>query len=338
MQGRRILGAALAVAALLAVPASARAAISATATGDDGNPAALSEAAPLALRNMDVQVNAHVDAADGLRWSLSVTGPDNVAAATPSSCNITQYTQDVRKYVTFRGNGAYTVLVQVFSDTACTKQTKQVVFQYAVGASVAIAQPGGPGLTRQPNSYATITQALGFTQNPGATTYDIQYAKGGVVGADGALSGPVQPAFLNRTTGNIEVGLREPGDYVFVARARNGDYYSPWSAPVTLRMVAPFDLLSVRAIDARGPSFKLRGTLREAYAAGGKVTVAMASGKKGKKFRTMGKAKINSKGVWTLRFTQRKYGYYRVRYSFSGNASVLKGAMYEVVRIRRVFG
>ena len=93
-----------------------------------------------------------------------------------------------------------------------------------------------------------------------------------------------------------------------VARGRNGDYYTPWSAPVTFKLLAPFDMSSVSAIDSRGPSYRLRGTLDEPYAAGGRVTVAIAKGKNGKKFRTLGKAKVNSKGVWTLRFTVRKRG------------------------------
>ena len=70
--------------------------------------------------------------------------------------------------------------------------------------------------------------------------------------------------------------------------------------------------------------------MREPTAAGGRVTVAIAKGKNGKKFRTLGKARINSKGVWTLRFTVRKYGAYRMRYSFAGNATVVKGASVRV--------
>ena len=69
--------------------------------------------------------------------------------------------------------------------------------------------------------------------------------------------------------------------------------------------------------------------------AGGKVTVAVAKGKKGKKFRTLGKAKVNSKGVFKLRF-RLSLGTYRVRYSFAGSSTVAKGTVYEVVKIRRI--
>ena len=123
-----------------------------------------------------------------------------------------------------------------------------------------------------------------------------------------------------------------------VARARNGDYYSPWSAPVTLKL-----FVAVRHVERHGrrrPRTELQAARHAArrVGAGGRVTVAIAKGKKGKRFRTMGKAKVNSKGIWTLRFTVRKYGYYRVRYSFAGTALVPRGAIYEVVRIRRIFG
>ena len=47
----------------------------------------------------------------------------------------------------------------------------------------------------------------------------------------------------------------------------------------------------------------------------GKVTVAVAKGKKGRRFRTLGKAKVSSKGVFKLRFRLTKTGYYRLRYA-----------------------
>jgi hypothetical protein len=326
--------------AVLSVPASARAALSVTATGDDGNPAALTPGAPLALRQMDVKVIARADAAEGYRWSIRVLGPDQVQASTGSTCNRVDFSPEETEFVNYRGNGTYTIGLAFYAqaDTACAQPTKQVTYQYTVGASVAIGQPPGAGLTRQPGSLSLLNHELAFTPNPGAITYEIQYAKGGVVGPDGAIQGVSTPAYLNRTTGKIEISSREPGDYVIVARAKNDDYYTAWSAPVTFKLLAPFDLVSVSAVDARGPSFKLRGTVREPTAAGGRVTVAIAKGKRGKKFRTLGKARVNSKGVLTLRFTVRKYGNYRVRYSFSGNARVLKGAAYESVRIKRVYG
>ena len=67
------------------------------------------------------------------------------------------------------------------------------------------------------------------------------------------------------------------------------------------------------------------------------MTVAVAKGKKGKQFRTLGKAKINSKGVFKLRF-RLSLGTYRMRYSFTGSSTVAKGTVYETIRIKRVIG
>ena len=83
--------------------------------------------------------------------------------------------------------------------------------------------------------------------------------------------------------------------------------------------------------DWRGPSYQVRASCGETTA-GGRVTVAAAKGKKGKRFRTLGKAKVNSKGVFKLRFRLAR-GTYRMRYSFKGNSTVARGSVYEVVRI-----
>jgi hypothetical protein len=341
MQGRWILAAAVAAMAWLLVPASAGAALSATITGDDGQPMPLNAAAPVTLRNMDPAVVTNQDAAEGYRYTVAVLGPDNVPVASGQTCTRTEYSPENKEFVNYRGNGTYTVIVRFFSDvndTTCAKAPREVRFAFNLAASVAIGQPPGAGLTRRPGEFSLLKHELDFTPNPGAVTYEIQYAKGGVVGADGAIQGVSQSAYLNRTTGKIEITSRLPGDYVMVARAKNDDYYTAWSPPVSFRLYAPFDMTNVYAVDARGPSFKLRGSVREPTAAGGRVTVSIAKGKHGKKFRRLGKARVNSKGVWTLRFKVRKYGNYRMRYSFSGNATVLKGSAYESVRIKRVLG
>jgi hypothetical protein len=219
-------------------------------------------------------------------------------------------------------------------DTACTTAKPAQVYSWTVSAGVAIAQPAGPLMTRPGNSFSTNTQQLDFTQNPGAVIYEIKYALGGVLAPDGSISGPVQDAFLNRTTGKVELFQRTPGTYLIVARAKSGDYFTPWSAPATLRLVAPFDLASTTFPDARGPSYQVRGTVGET-SAGGRVIISAAKGKQGKRFRTLGRAKVNAKGVFQLRFRLRKLGFYRLRFSYRGSSTVAPGTVVEVVRIRR---
>ena len=322
----------------LAAPASAGAAVTGTVTGDDGNPVALS-ATPLTLRNMNVTAVSRVAATDGASFKAVAIDPNGVPAESGSPlCWNTKYINEDKHFVDYRGNGTYTLRISVYSDTACKTLKRTVNFQWTVAASVGIVPPPGPLFTRAKDSLSTNVQQLGFTGNPGAVSYEVKYAKGGVVQPDGSISSPaLKDAFVNRSTGTVEIiGAREPGDYVIVARAKSGDYYTPWSAPVTFRLIAPFDLASRTFPDRRGPRYKVRGVVREPSAAGSRVTIAVAKGKKGKRFRTLGKPKVNSKGVFKLKFTIRKRGTYRLRYSFRGNATVARGAVYEVIKIRRV--
>ena len=334
MTFRKILLAALGCAAL--TPATASAAITAQVTGDAGSPVALSAGgAAVAIRNMDVQALSHVDdAADARSFKTTVTDGAGVGASTPSPCWISRFSADDKRFVDYHGNGTYKLTLTTFSDNDCKSNAKQYTYLWTVGAGVGLGQPAGAFLTRQPNSFSTITQAIDFAGNPGASSYEFKYALGGVVTADGSISGPVKDAFLDSTTGKVQMIERTPGSYVMVARARSGDYYSPWSAPITIALVAPFDLSSTSFPDSIGPTYQVRGIVGET-SAGGRVTVSAAKGRKGGRFRTLGRAKVNGKGVFKLRFRLRKLGVYRIRYSYKGSATVAAGRVTEVVRIRR---
>lgn len=54
-----------------------------------------------------------------------------------------------------------------------------------------------------------------------------------------------------------------------VARAKSGEYFSPWSAPVAVNAITPFDLDGITFPDSRGPSHLLRGTVRDKTIRGG---------------------------------------------------------------------
>jgi hypothetical protein len=338
MDSGRKLFAALVAAVALCAPATADAAVSATVTGDDANPVALTPGTPLGIRNMYAQATGHVDLVDAKSFIVKVVGPDGVAAATDSPCWDTRYTNDSKRFVDYRGNGNYTMTVNTFTDTACSAGPKVVTYVWTVNASVAISPPAPVMMTRAANSFSTITQQFNFAGNPGASGYEIKFAKGAVLQGDGSLSSPaLKDAFLNTTTGKVElIGAREPGTYTIVARARYGSYLSPWSPPANFTLIAPFDLSSRSFPDSRGPSYQVRAIVGEP-SAGGRVTVAAAKGKKGKKFRTLGKGKVNSKGVFKVRFHLPR-GTYRIRYSFKGSATVAKGTVYEVIRITRRLG
>jgi len=326
---------AVAFAALALLPASASAA-SVTVTGDDGNPLEINTSAPTAIRQLDVQYAVTFAASDQAYHKTTVVGPDGAVASSGSSCFPKSAITNVSRYVDYRGNGDYAVVVQTFTNSACTAGAKEGRYLFSINAGTSITPPGGIVLTRQPNSFSTITHKVPVALNPGGLSYEVKYARGGVLGADGGISGPSSDAFLDRNTGLADARFTEPGQYVMVARIKRGDYYTPWSAPISFAVKAPFDLSYVGFPDSRGPSYKLRATLRDAFARGSRVTVYYAKGKKGGKFRKLGRSsKINGKKRFTLRFKLRKPGVYRLQYRFKGSSLVLGGKITEAIRIRR---
>jgi len=326
---------AIAFAALALLPATASAA-TVTVTGDDGNALPINTSAPTAIRQLEVQYAVTFAASDGAYHKTTVIGPDGNAASSGSSCYPKSAIGNVSRYADYKGNGNYAVVVQTYTNSACTAGAKEARFLYSVGAGTAISPPSGIVLTRQPNSFSTITHKVPVALNPGGLAYEVKYARGGVIGPDGGISGPSADAFLDRNTGIADARFTEPGSYVMVARIKDGDYYTPWSAPINFQVKAPFDLSYVGFPDQSGPSYKLRAILRDAYARGKRVTVYYAKGKKGGKFRKLGRSsKINSKRAFTLRFTMRRPGTYRLQYRFKGNSLVLGGKITQRIKIRR---
>lgn len=325
---------ALTGAAALA-PAAATAA-TATVTGDDG--ASVSITPGLTVRNMSPSVG-YTLAANERYINATVTGPDGAQAETPRGC--TSFVSN--SGVDYRGNGIYTVTVQAFpqNDFDCsTPVGPPVISQFTVNATVSLTSPAGRILIRPPNSFTTRVIPVAIGLNPGALATEVRYARGGVVGADGAISGPSESAFVDSATGTVPLRLTKPGRYVVVARqegfATSGDYFTPWSPPAFITAVAPFDLEGVTFPDARGPSYSVRGQVRE-RSARGSVVVSLGRGKKGP-YRSLGRAKIRANGTFLKNFTERRFGTYRVRYRFTGSATTAGGIVVQRVSItRRVF-
>lgn len=336
--GRKLVAAVVSAATMMCAPAAAQAAVTASVTGDGGTPVALVENGSVAIRNMDVRAYVHVDDSPDTRsYQWQVLDASGTGATTLSGCWPASAVPDDSRLVTYRGNQSYTLKLNLYPMKSCAGTAKTAVYSWSTAATVSLGQPAGTLLIRRPNSFSTITQQLDFAGTPGAVSYEIKYAKNAAVAGDGSITGlNVQDAYLDRTTGKVQVYSREPGSYLVVARAKNGDYTTPWSAPVSMRLQQPFDVLSGSFPDRRGPSYQLRTVMRDGAAAGSRVRVAIAYGKKGKKFRTVGSGKVSSKGVFKVRFTVRKLGWYRVRYAFSGNANVAKGSSYAQIRFRRV--
>lgn len=332
----RIAAAAVALVAS-AVGAASASAATVTVTGDDGNPVTLAPGVPATIRNMDVDFGVAL-AATEKGYAISVAGPV-APAASPRTCS----SGSVPLSIDYQGNGTYTATVTTYTDTLCKAGAKASTYAVVINAGTALQAPTGKLLTRKPGDFASIQYTIPISLNPGALTHEVRMAAGGVILPDGSISGGGSELFADRQTSTVSVRFNDPGTYVFVARAKAfsgaaGQFYSPWSPPITAQVLAPFDFISSPSFpDSRGPVYKIRATLRE-KAARGKVRILMARGTKGGKFRSIGKAKIRRGGVITKTFTQHRTGKYRIRYVYKGNKSVAAGSVTQKIRIsRRVF-
>jgi hypothetical protein len=320
----------VALTAAAALPATASA-MSVTVTGDDGNPIPLN--GEVTIRNMEAKVAIVRSSGEDVRFSATFVGPDGANVAPPVSC----VRSTIPRIMDYRGNGAYTIQVRTYNepDSSCTMpplEDQPLTYRYTVNAGVAVTPPPGRVLIREPNRSLIRPVAVPVSSNPGATQYEVRYAAGGVVGPDGAISGPSTQALRTRAT-NVPLRLTKPGRWTVVARVKNGDFFSPWSAPAFVDAVAPFDLRSARALDSRGPSYRISATVRERSAAGSRVRLAYARGTKGGKYRSLGRVTIDDKGVFTKRFTLRRSGTYRLRFVHPGSATVARGVVVRQLRV-----
>jgi hypothetical protein len=318
-----------------AATASAAQAATVSVTGDDGNPVPIAQGAPVTIRNMEPSVQIAFPPATA-NYSSTVTGPDGTAVSPAQDCYITSPTT---RFVAWRGNGNYTVTITNYAkaDTNCATPTSTESYVFTIASSVTLTAPPLPFLIHPPNSFSSTTLSIPVGLNPGASTYEVQYAPGGVVAPDGSISGPSSEGFVNTTTGTVDVTLPTAGTWTMVARAKNGDFYSAWSAPILIKAIEPFDLNRVTFPDSRGPSYRLVGYLKDKQIRG-KVSLAMARGTKGGTYKSLGTVTITSKGTFSKRFTQHKTGTYRLRIHYKGGALAPAMSIVSKVRItKRVY-
>ena len=173
---------AIAFAALALLPATASAA-SVTITGDDGNPVPLNTTAATGVRTVDIKYDATFGSTDGAYHKTTVLGPDGNPASTGSNCYPKSAIANVGRYVDYKGNGNYTVVVTTATNDTCTAGVKETRFPFSINASTAITAPAKTLMMRQKNSFATITHQLPVALNPGTIVYEVKYARNGVLGA-----------------------------------------------------------------------------------------------------------------------------------------------------------
>ena len=335
---RRGLTLAAALTALAAAAPAAADAATVTVTGDDGNPVAVTAAAPPTIRNMRPAVGVAFAPGDG-RYTLTVTTAGGLAASQGASCR--SRASGGPYSVDYAGNGAYAITVTNFApdDFACATPLSRESFAFAIVAGTVLEQLKLPFLLREPGSFSTNVLGLRLLLNPGADSHEVRFAQNGTVGPDGAIVGNSAEASADRMTGVTQLRFANPGFYTVVARPKrfvgSGQIGAPWSAPVRVLVLAPFDVSGgLRFLDSRGPSYRVRIQLRE-KSARGRVSVALARGRTGGKYRSMGSARISSSGTVTKRFKAGRTGSYRLRFTYRGAGAIGGGRVTFPIRIKR---
>jgi hypothetical protein len=333
---RALLTVSAAIASAAIAPAVANAAVSATVSGDDGNPLALG--GTLNIRNMSPQVVLSGTASD--HWTATITGPNGVPVAPSVTCFQT-LANSVTANPDYIGNGTYTVTITNYAANCSTVMSTQTL-PFTITASTAITSPPTAQLTRQPGSFVTNTIPLPIDLNPGALATDAFVAINVAANPDGSLPGTPTPLFPDSTTRTVGVPLdKGPGTYVIAARAKgftgsNGQFFSPWATPAAIRAFDPFDLKSFVWTDASNtrtsPSYRFKATIA-ATSATGRVNLAIARGMKGK-YHSLGTVKIR-KHAFSKRFKLKKTGKYRIRFKYKGNSTVAGGFEVRTFQITR---
>jgi hypothetical protein len=321
---------ATASAALLAATGAATAgAANVTVTGDDGNPLPLSPTATATIRTIAPVVDVAQPPGAG-RYAVTVTDPAGNAAAAPTACE--EPTRATRTGFPYRGNGVYTVSVTSYLPTDLTCQTPigpPEGFRFKVDDGVVVHRRS-PFVLRAPGSTRPAPLALPVALAPGADRHEVRFARNGKVGRDGAIRGRSQAGDVNVAARAATLTFTRPGVYTVVARGLRNGIGTPWSKPVTIRVLAPFDLRSHRWTDRTGPRFGLVAQVRE-RSARGRVTVALARGRG--PFRTLGRATISRSATFAASFTAARAGRYRLRFTYGGSRTVARGTALVTLRV-----
>ncbi len=324
--------------AALVFPAAAGAA-TVTITDDAGQPVQLAEGSPLSLRQM-APVATPAFSASEKRYTLAIIGPDGKEASLGIRCASTDNSQPADK-ITYAGNGAYSIQLITYpdqNDVYCEGPSTTQNFGITINASVTLTGPASPLLYR-PRGGSRIDQAFQYDLNPGASSFRIVWAYNAVLGANGAIVGEYprddyQERLASIPNGNWTIAFPRAGIATVVAAAEAGNGTSPYSAPLVLKLIGPFDWSSTPSwSDGRGPSYTISGEVAEPGIVGQKISVSIAKGSG--KFKPLKTITIPASRRFKLTFKQRKTGKYRFKYVFKGSEFVAPGAYTQRATLRR---
>ncbi len=322
---RPLLAAAAVLLALGAVPASASA-LAVSVTGDTGAPVAINPAAPPSIRTLRPAIAVAPD--PGGRYSVTVTDPGGKAAASPVTCQ--DPTRPTNLQLPFRGNGRYTVTVTVYAvgDAGCTLAAAgSGAFPFTIAGRV-VVPPVARYVLRSVGSATRRPLVVPISADPGSQVRDVRFAANAKLAKDGSIRGATLHApFAN---GKATFSFPGPGTYTVVARDSADGHRTPWSAPVRIRVVTPFDIATLTYPDTSGPRFRVFGRVRD-LATSGVISVALSKGNG--VFTPLGRARIDSHGDFGATFTAATAGTYHLRFTYRGNGLVTAGRLIRTFKV-----
>jgi len=333
--GERLRTLLLTVAVLAAAPCSAAFAAGGTITGDSGEALPLGGAGPT-VRNIGPTFRLTFSPEEK-RYSFKVVGPAGEEAAAPLACNTTEFPRD--EEIWYVGNGTYTIIVvanNTVDETPCSEGT-EYRFPFTINATTSVIAPPGVLMTSKTANGPLLKHAFAVQVVPGNRKYDLHYAIDAKLNADGSIAGEHSEGGPDLDTGKDTLTFGKPGRYTFVARSNSTrgitPASTPWSAPTLVTVMAPFGVDTALS-NAHIRTVKITGNTTEETATG-TMTVSIAKGAKGKKFKKIATVKLGTASRFTVKFRVAKPGAYRVRYAYKGNATVTAGTAYEVFRLKR---
>jgi hypothetical protein len=338
MPSRTSLAAAVsAVAALLLLPAAASAG-TVTVTNDAGQPTQLTEGSSLQIRQMAPVVAPTFSPSDK-RYTLVITGPDGKSAGVDAVCASAD--GGGPQNIVYAGNGAYAVKLVTYDnadDIYCEGNATTQNFTFVIAASVALTGPASPLLYRDPGG-SSKDLTFSFDLNPGAGSYQFAWAYDANFGANGAIVGDYPKGDYGERAVGLANGtlddLRFPraGTVSIVAAAQAGNGTSPFSAPVTLKLIGPFDWSETPGFTGgRGATHVIGAQVFEPGVVGKKVSVLLAKGSG--KFKPFVSKTIPLTRNLSFKIKKPR-GKYRLKYVFKGADFVAAGAWTQSLKIKR---
>ena len=329
MRTRSSLAAVASAASLLALPAAASA-VSVTVTDDAGQPAALTEGSALPIRNMS-PVIAPTFGASEKRYTLDMSDPAGKSDPLNVRCAKTADTDPTRA-VTYTGNGTYTLKFTTFpneDDVYCEQGAQTQTFAFTVNALTRLTPPATTLLYRS-SGLGFKDPVFTYELNPGAQSYRLVYAYSAILSPSNEIIGEYKSDDYREIgvgtppTGSVAVNFKHAGVVTMVARATGPSGESPFSAPIVLTIVSPFDFGDTPGLrDAKGPRYSAGGKVSEPLAAGSVLSMHMAKGKG--RFKKVATSRIAADGGFLFKFKQKRKGSYRVRYQYAGSRFMTAG-------------